>query len=144
MSMRFYSKNSSNGFETGYIDIPDNKPSTRDIANGIRQYKHDEEMRNYIANGGQLSVTYSYFSYLLHITIAVLIGGFIWNVIGHAVIGVLIGIIAFVILTIRCIDKNNSHVLSAYKNSIIKRLVIYTIITAGIAIFVVLIKNRVI
>lgn len=111
-----------------------NKPSARDIADGIHQYETDKRLAAYAAKGGQFSAEYSYFTYILHVAIAVVTGAIISAFVG-TVLGVICGIASFIISLIihwRRVDSDYS--LENYKESYIKRIILYTIITAAIII----------
>lgn len=111
-----------------------NKPSARDIANGIHQYEIDKSIAAYAAKGGQFSAEYSYFTYILHVAIAVVTGVIVSAFVG-TILGVICGIASFIISLIihwRRVDAR--HSLANYKESYIKRIILYTVITAAVII----------
>lgn len=73
-----------------------NKPSARDIADGIHKYEADKKIAAYAANGGQLPAEYSYLTYILHVAIAFATGAIVTAFIG-TVLGVVCGIVSFII-----------------------------------------------
>lgn len=136
MSLRRY-RNTKTG-EMGYIDVEDDSLD-KIIEKNRREY--EQSLNNLVdayAPGDQFPAEYSYISYIIHVTIAVIIGGFIWSALEHPVIGLLIGIAVFVIsLFIHWRRHEGSYAplpFSAFKNSYLKKIILYTVITAAIII----------
>ena len=115
MSMKFY-RNIRTG-ETGYIDVKDSSPSFD--ANKIYGYGY--------------AADYHFGNFILHVAIASVTGFIAASIIGSTVLGIIIGIISFVISTIVHLAKEGDLFdTSARKDTVIKQIRNY-LITIGIA-----------
>lgn len=117
-----------------------NRISSSDIADGIKIYKEREETRArldaHVANGGTFSAPYSYFTYILHVAIA-FATGFVASLFIGTGLGVICGIVSFIIsFIIHWIRESRTehYGFSVFRASFIKRIILYTVITAAIVI----------
>lgn len=111
-----------------------------EISNAIGAYeemkKVDAKVDAYVEKGGQLTAPYSYLTYLLHVAIA-FATGFVASLFIGTGLGVICGIVSFIISFIvhwAKKSRNLRYTIGTYRTSIIKRIVLYTVITVAIVI----------
>lgn len=131
MSMKHYYNHRTG--ESGYIDVQDNFAPQNTKAGC------------YLTSKGCGYIEYSYFTYLLHIAIAGIIGvGTSYLMNNNIVVGILIGVASFTVLLFRYSRKKDIGSFSGYRKSYLKRVALYTVITTAIVVFVILVKERII
>lgn len=126
-----------------YNNNNNNKPSADDIAHGIALHEMGKRLDTYAANGGQFTAEYSYLTYILHVAIAFATGAII-SAFMSTVLGVICGIVSFIISLIIHCHKCETYSFENYKASYLKKIILYTVITVAIVVFIIMVKERII